>query len=103
VAEPARGRRDHPGELPGAYRTHHPSGAWRHAGRRDHRAGARDALRRAAPVQPPLPGRRAVDHRTGMPHECRVVRPRRPNGRPKADYAHDCDSAGFHDVSGARR
>ncbi len=41
-------------------------------------------------------GRPAIDHRTDEPHECRVVRHRRPRGRPpEAGYPdHDCAQAG---------
>jgi integrase len=41
-------------------------------------------------------GRPAVDHRTEKSHECRVVRHRRPPGRPPAagHPAHDCTTAG---------
>jgi integrase len=39
-------------------------------------------------------GEPAVDHRTGMPHECREVRHRRRPGRPRADDVHDCSAAG---------
>jgi integrase len=39
-------------------------------------------------------GEPAVDHRTGMPHECRVVRHRRRPGRPRAGEEHDCAASG---------
>jgi integrase len=39
-------------------------------------------------------GEPAVDHRTGMPHECRVVKHKRPPGRPRSGAVHDCSTAG---------
>jgi integrase len=39
-------------------------------------------------------GEPAVDHRTGMPHECRVVKHRRRPGRPSPTDLHDCAAAG---------
>lgn len=39
-------------------------------------------------------GEPAVDHRTGMTHECRVVKHKRPPGRPRVDDVHDCSAAG---------
>jgi integrase len=39
-------------------------------------------------------GELAVDHRTGMPHECRVVKHKRPPGRPRSGAVHDCSTAG---------
>ncbi|WP_308283120.1 tyrosine-type recombinase/integrase [Pseudonocardia nigra] len=41
-------------------------------------------------------GRPAIEHRTTEPHECRLVKHRRPPGRPPAaGYpAHDCDETG---------
>ncbi|MDQ2710296.1 MAG: site-specific integrase [Actinomycetota bacterium] len=38
-------------------------------------------------------GKPAVDHRTGMKHECRVVRHRRRPGRPRENGVHDCSSS----------
>src|ERR671917_1766107 len=41
-------------------------------------------------------GRPAIDHRTDEPHECRVVRHRRPSGRPPVGGhpPHDCEVVG---------
>ncbi|HTK67517.1 MAG TPA: tyrosine-type recombinase/integrase [Pseudonocardia sp.] len=39
-------------------------------------------------------GAPAVDHRTAMPHECRVVKHKRPPGRPRVGAVHDCSVAG---------
>jgi integrase len=36
----------------------------------------------------------SVDHRTGAPHECRLVRHRRRPGRPRVGEGHDCVAAG---------
>jgi integrase len=38
-------------------------------------------------------GEPAVDHRTAMPHECRVVKHKRRPGRPRAGEVHDCAAA----------
>ncbi len=39
-------------------------------------------------------GRVPIDHRVEGPHECRVVRHRRPPGRPRGGTLHDCAEAG---------
>jgi integrase len=39
-------------------------------------------------------GEPAVDHRTGVPHECREVRHRRCPGRPRVGEKHDCAASG---------
>jgi len=39
-------------------------------------------------------GQPAIDHRTTGEHECRVVRHKRPPGRPRAGSTHDCVAAG---------
>lgn len=39
-------------------------------------------------------GEPAVDHRTGMPHECSLVKHKHPPGRRRADAVHDCVTAG---------
>jgi integrase len=39
-------------------------------------------------------GKPAIDHRTTGEHDCRVVRHKRPPGRPPAGEVHDCAASG---------